>query len=134
MRMRAPLLLVSALIALMVSTSGIVTAATPAAPVNAESLYVTPAVGKQDDTFVFVGSGFRVGATIDERFLTPEGNWVRFLVDGEPHSVDVADNGTFTETIVPNRDLVGESFGKWTAEFAERGGDRVWTVEFEIVR
>lgn len=81
---------------------------------------VSPIAGTQDEPFTFVGANFEPGSVLDERYITPDGEVVAFMIDGAPAVVNVAEDGSFVVVVNPAVDLAGFRPGTWGVVFCLR--------------
>jgi hypothetical protein len=105
---------VAALFGLAVLT-GTATTSAQAGP----SIRVNPAAGTQTDTFTITGQGFLPGTVFDERYVSPAGDVVAYMQDGEPAVIN-AEDGSFVVTVLPQADFVGHDAGTWVIYFCVR--------------
>jgi hypothetical protein len=109
------------LIASLCSTALLVaTMATGPTAAFAQSINVAPPAGSQDDTFTFTGSGFDAGTVFDERYISPAGQVLAYIIDGQPAVITTDDGGNFSVDVHPNVDFAGHDAGDWGVLFCKR--------------
>ena len=96
------------------------------------SIVVAPVSGTQDDIFTFTGAGFVPGTTIEETYISPDGEQFTFYIEGVPAVIVVGDDGGFIVTVYPRRDFAGARAGVWRVLFCISGTAECWYGDIEI--
>ena len=89
--------------------------------------------GNLSTPFTFSGTGFQPGVELEQIYTAPTGDDYSYFVNNQPAVVVVDADGRFSATVVPSRDFVRPSTGRWFVEFCYPGGDDCWTVGFDIL-
>lgn len=100
------------------------------APVSAQGVSITPAVGDETDTFTVAGEGLPPGLALDVNFVSPSGQV--FSTAALNKVVVVDGDGEFGMDVTPATDFAGQPSGTWTVQVCVTGTNDCVQTTFQI--